>query len=148
MRSGSPNKPGSWFGNFPIEKSAYVFLIHANDCSFSKAFDAVFESEGFHVINTPFRAPNDNAFAERWVRTVREDCLDHILIMNTIHLKRVLVEYSDCYNASRPHHGIEQQTPIPQLHSKSDGLIQKKKVLGGIISDYYRSPTPAAHLSV
>jgi putative transposase len=89
------------------------FLIHDNDRKFSKAFDAVFESEGFHVIQTPFRAPNANAYAERWVRTIREECLDHILIMNTNHLKRVLVEFSDYYNATRPHQGIVQQTPIP-----------------------------------
>ena len=89
------------------------FLIHDNDRKFSKAFDAVFESEGFHVIHTPFRAPNANAYAERWVRTIREECLDHLLIMNTNHLKRVLSEYSDYYNNSRPHQGIDQQTPIP-----------------------------------
>ncbi|MCJ7701341.1 MAG: integrase core domain-containing protein, partial [Anaerolineales bacterium] len=116
------------------------FLIHDNDCSFSKAFDAVFESEGLHVINTPYRAPNANAFAERWVRTAREECLDHILILNAAHLQRVIIEFTDDYNVSRPHQGIEQQTPIPQKHSICNGLIQKRKVLGGIINDYYRSP--------
>jgi len=120
------------------------FLIHDNDHSFSKAFDVVFESEGFHVINTPFRAPNANSFAERWVRTVREECLDHILILNAVHLKSVLFEFTDYYNFSRPHQGIEQQTPIPQEHSISNGSVQKNKVLGGIINDYYRSPTRTA----
>ena len=56
------------------------FLIHDNDCSFSKAFDAVFESEGIYIIHTPFQAPNENAHAERSVCTVRQVCLDHILI--------------------------------------------------------------------
>jgi putative transposase len=65
------------------------FMIHDNDRKFSIAFDAVFESEGIHVIHTPFQAPNANAYAERWVRTVREECLDHIMILNTNHLKRV-----------------------------------------------------------
>ena len=55
------------------------FLIHDNDSSFCPAFDTVFESEGFHVIPTPVRTPNANAFSERWVRTVREECLDYIL---------------------------------------------------------------------
>jgi putative transposase len=81
------------------EKS-FRFLIHDNDCSFSKAFDAVFESEGLHVIHTPFRAPNANAYAERWVRTVREECLDHILILNAAHLRRVLLEFTEYYNSS------------------------------------------------
>jgi len=88
------------------------FLIHDNDTEFSKEFDTVFASEGMRVINTPFRAPNANASAERWVRTVREECLDHILILNTSHLKRVLAECSHYYNTSRPHQGIDQQTPI------------------------------------
>jgi hypothetical protein len=71
------------------------FLIHDNDTKFSNAFDNVFGSEGMHVINTPFRAPNANAYAERWVRSVREECLDYILILNINHLKRVLAEFSN-----------------------------------------------------
>ena len=70
------------------------FLIHDNDTKFSNAFDSVFESEGVRFINTPFCAPNATASAERWVRSVREECLDHILIWHSNHLKRVLIEYS------------------------------------------------------
>jgi len=119
------------------------FLIHDNDGSFCQAFDAVFESEGFHVINTPVRAPNANAFSERWIRSVREECLDLILIINAAHLRRVLMEYVDYYNTARPHQGIEQQIPIPQARPSS-GTIQCRNVLGGIIRDYYRAPTPLA----
>lgn len=118
------------------------FLIHDNDTSFSKAFDAVFKSEGFHIVKTPFQAPNANAYAERWVRTVREECLDHILIMNDVHLSRVLMEYIEYYNTARPHQGIEQNTPIPFAHSMHTGTIERRKILGGIINDYYRSPFP------
>jgi putative transposase len=119
------------------------FLVHDNDTKFSKAFDAVFESEGIHVIHTPFQAPNANAFAERWVRTIREECLDHILIVGSFHLKRVLVEYSNYYNTSRPHQGIDNLIPIPQ-QLRSTGPIHRKQVLGGIINDYYRDTTPFA----
>ena len=115
------------------------FLIHDNDCSFSRAFDAVFESEGFLVIHSPFRAPNANAYAERWVRTVREECLDHILILNAAHLRRVLLEFAEYYNSSRPHQGIDQLTPIPYKIPENNGRIQRRKLLGGIINDYYRS---------
>jgi len=115
------------------------FLIHDNDSKFSNAFDSVFESEGIHVINTPFCAPNANAFAERWVRTVREECLDHILILSTKHLNHVLAEFSNYYNSYRPHQGIEQRTPIPHQLPPS-GAIHRRKILGGIIHDYYRSP--------
>jgi len=125
----------------PGNDRSLCFLIHDNDTKFSKAFDAVFESEGIHVIHTPFQAPNANAFAERWVRTVREECLDHILITGSSHLKRVLVEYSNYYNTSRPHQGIDNQTPIPH-QQRSIGSIHRKKILGGIINNYYRDPAP------
>jgi putative transposase len=115
------------------------FLIHDNDCSFRKAFDAVFESEGISIIHTPFQAPNANAHAERWVRTVREECLDDILIIKAVHLERVLLEFAQYYNASRPHQGIGQQMPIPYKRSTPTGSIQSRTVLGGIINNYYRS---------
>jgi putative transposase len=119
------------------------FLIHDNDGSFCKAFDAVFESEGFHVISSPIRAPNANAFAERWIRSAREECLDLILIINAAHLRRVMIEFVAYYNSSRPHQGIDQQTPIPQA-KPSSGTINCRNVLGGIIRDYYRAPVPLA----
>ena len=115
------------------------FLIHDNDYSFSKAFDAVFEPEGLYIIHTPFQAPNANAHAERWVRTVREECLDHILILNREHLQRVLIEFVQYYNASSPHQGIDQQMPIPRKIPKNTGFIQRRMVLGGTINDYVRS---------
>jgi len=119
------------------------FLIHDNDSSFCPAFDAVFRSEGLHVINSPVRASNANAFSERWVRTVREECLDYILIFNAAHLRRVVIEFVEYYNTARPHQGIDQQTPIPQARPAS-GTIQCRNILGGIIHDYYRAPTPLA----
>jgi len=94
-----------------------------------------------------------NAFAERWVRTVREECLDHILILNIHHLRRVLAEFSTYYNESRPHQGIEQQTPIPHImpfghQFSSYGIIHRRKILGGIINDYHRSPSHPALASI
>jgi putative transposase len=81
----------------------FRFLIRDNDTKFMPTFDTVFETEGIQVIPTPFQAPNANAHAERWVRTVREECLDHILVLNEKHLKRVLDEFvADYYNVVRP----------------------------------------------
>jgi len=119
------------------------FLIHDNDGSFCKAFDAVFESEGFHVIPSPIRAPNANAFAERWIRSAREECLDLILIINAAHLRCVMIEFVAYYNSSRPHQDLDQQTPIPPA-KPSRGTIKCRNVLGGIIRDYYRAPAPLA----
>ncbi len=128
------------------------FLIHDRDTKFTCSFDAVFASEGVEIIRTPYRAPNANAYAERWVRSAREECLDHLLILNERHLRRVLVEYVEYYNGRRPHQGIGQRTPIP-LSEKSAAMpamttrrdpVCRRDVLGGIIHDYYRQHPQAA----
>lgn len=113
------------------------FLIHDRDSKFTTSFDQVFVSEGIDIVRTPFRAPRANAVAERWVRSVRQECLDHLLILNQRHLIRVLKEYIDYYNVSRPHQGLDQQVPIPRPRS-SQGVIRCRDVLGGILHDYYR----------
>ena len=87
------------------------FLIHDRDGKFTKAFATVFATEGIEAIWTPFRAPNANAFAERWVRSVRNESLDHLLIFSEGHLRRVLTEYVVYYNTARPHQGLHQQPP-------------------------------------
>jgi len=116
------------------------FLIRDRDSKFTMEFDTVFKSEGMHIIRTPFQTPNANAFVERWVRTVREECLDQLLIPNEPHLRRVMKTYDDYYNEARPHQGIRQQSPIPRKRHNTFGKVQNRKVLGGIINDYYRSP--------
>ena len=125
----------------------FRFLLRDRDSKYSSVFDHLFESEGMHVIPTPLRAPNANAFAERWVRTVREECLDHLLILNEKHLHRVLLEFINYYETARPHQGLGQQTPIPCPEATGTGQIQTRKVLGGIINDYYRSQLAISHVS-
>lgn len=75
---------------------------------------------------------------ERWVRTVREECLDKILVINQAHLHHVLREYIAYYNGDRPHQGIKQRTPIPQTIPKVGRPIRCRNVLGGILHDYYQ----------
>ena len=87
---------------------------------------------------TPYHAPNANAFAERWIRSVRHECLDQLLILNETHLRRVLIEYVDYYNQSRPHQGLQQRVPIPFQRRSHDGPVYRRDVLGGIIHDYWR----------
>ena len=118
---------------------AMRFVIHDNDSKFTEAFDTVFASEGIEVVHTPYRAPNANAVAERWVRTVREDCLDKVIILNERHLRRVLTEYIDYYNARRPHQGLAQDSPLGLGKASTEGPIRYRNVLGGIIRDYYRA---------
>jgi hypothetical protein len=126
------------------ESREFHFLIRDRDSKFTDAFDHVFESEGMHVIPTPIRAPNANAYAERWIRSVRQECLDHILIINEAHLQRVLKEYVGYYETARPHQGLDQQTPVPRQSLDTSGPIQKRKILGGIINDYYRAASSSS----
>jgi hypothetical protein len=111
-----------------------------NDSKFTAPFDTVFQSEGLRVIRTPFQAPNANAYAERWVRSVREECLDHIPILSQTHLRSVLNTYIDYYNTARPHQGLAQQSAIPHRRAHESGPIQRREVLGGITGDDYRVP--------
>jgi putative transposase len=114
------------------------FLIHDNDSKFTETFDTIVASQQIHVIHTPVRAPNANAFAERWVRTVRNECLDRVLIFSETHLRRVLREYIAYYNFARPHQALAQKTPIPRTSSRAEGSVRCRRVLGGLQNDYYR----------
>jgi len=88
------------------------FLIRDRDAKFCANFDEVFRSEGIRVIKTPVRSPRANAYAERWVRTVRTECLDWLLILGHGHLERVLRRYVRHYNQQRPHRGIDLSVPV------------------------------------
>ncbi len=114
------------------------FLIRDRDKKFTEAFDTIFRSEGMIIIRTPVKAPNANSHAERYVRSVRSECLDKLIIVNQAHLHSVLTECVTLYNTRRPHQGIGQQSPIIRLPEKREGSIQKRPVVGGIINDYYR----------
>jgi putative transposase len=89
------------------------FLIHDRDSKFTRAFDEVFRGEGVEIIRTPCRAPKANAFAERWVGTVRRDCLDWLLISSRRQLERILRVYVDHYNTHRPHRALGLTAPVP-----------------------------------
>ena len=114
------------------------FLIRDNDGKYTEAFDTVFRSAGLKVIRTPYQAPNANAYAERWVRTVREECLNKVLIINQAHLRRVMAEFVTYHNTARPHQGLGQQIPLPRSTPPGSGPVRRHDVLGGIIHDYYR----------
>jgi hypothetical protein len=142
------NPNGQWVAQqarqyiWAIEEREETFrcLIHDNDKKLTKMFDDVFQSKQIRVIHTPIEAPNANSFAERWVRSVREECLDHVLILSEGHLRRVLQTYIEYYNTRRPHQSLEQQAPIPYPEPAKSGTVNCRQLLGGIINDYYRAP--------
>jgi putative transposase len=88
------------------------YLIHDHDAQFAGLCATVFESQRIEFLNIPYEAPNANAVAERWVRSVGEECLDHLIILNERHLCRVLSDYVTYYNARCPHRGIQQDSPL------------------------------------
>ena len=88
--------------SLPERQTPIRFLIHDRDSKFSRAFDEVFKSERIEIIRTPLRAPNANAFAERWVGTIRRDCLDSLLIASRRQLEHILRVYIEHYNTHRP----------------------------------------------
>ena len=124
-----------------IERSEPIrFLIHDRDSKFTAAFDEVFRSEAIRTIRTPVRAPRANAFVERWIGSIRRECLDRLLILNRRHLERVLPAYIHHYNAHRPHRSLNQRPPDlrePPPTSVADrGRVRRRDVLGGLIHEY------------
>ena len=119
----------------------FRFLIRDRDVKFTSAFDAVFAAAGVETVKIPPRAPKANAYAERWVRTVRTECLDWTLIWNRQHLQRVLTSYLEHYNTARPHRGIDLEVPVPAPVATVTTLpaarrVERVDVLGGLIHEY------------
>jgi transposase InsO family protein len=120
-------------------KQRFRFLLHDRDSKFCFDFDAVFRSEGVRIIRTPVRAPNANAHAERWVGTLRRECLDRILILNGRHLDHVLRTYVAHYNRHRPHRSLSLQPPKARSSAAAHTpalRIDRREVLGGLINEY------------
>jgi putative transposase len=120
------------------EQQPFRFLVHDRDSKFSHAFDEVFRTEGIRVIRTPVQAPNANAHAERWVRTVRNDCLDRILILGRRHLEHVLRIYRQHYNAHRPHRALRLMPPDGRdpTPPEATARLRRRDLLGGLIHEY------------
>ena len=98
-----------------------------------------FAQEGVCVIRTTIRSPKANAFAERFVRTVRRECLDHVLVFGERHIGRILREYVRHYNKERPHRGLSIETPEPQLASNhADGEVVRVAKLSGLTNEHHR----------
>ena len=114
------------------------FLIRDRDSKFTAAFDAVFTGADMLIIRTPFRAPRANAITERFIGTLRRECLDHLLITGPRHLAAVLREYTQHYNAHRPHRSLHQRPPQGGTRPHSDAVIRplRRDRLGGIIHEY------------
>jgi putative transposase len=117
----------------------FRFLIRDRDQKFTHDFDEVCRSEGIQIVRTPFRAPAANGVAERFVRTVRSECLDCLLILNQEHLERILAVFMDHYNSHRPHRALALTPPWhmrPATAEWSSADVQRRDRLGGVIHEY------------
>jgi transposase InsO family protein len=116
------------------------FLIRDRDSKFTRDFDEVFRTEGIRVIKAPVRAPKARAYAERWVGSVRRECLDRLLILGSRHLQRVLAAYVRHFNEHRPHRALGQRPPLGAEQPLADVIdldrLRRRDLLGGLIHEY------------
>ena len=121
--------------------SGFRFLIRDRDSKFTAAFDGVFFGNGTRVIKTPVRSPRANSYAERFVGTLRRECLDHVLILGEWHLREVLAGHARHYNGRRPHQALRQGPPLREPGHAVDmtARIEHRRILSGLISEYRRA---------
>jgi len=124
------------------------FLIHDRDACFSPEFDTVLRHAGIEPVRTPFRAPNANSIAERWVRSARGECLNHLVLFGLNSLRRTVRSYKRFFNERRPHQGIGNRVPmtidnLPATDQRTDhdatGKIVCDVALGGLLKSYRRA---------
>src|SRR3954454_19279226 len=117
------------------------FLIRDNDAKYGPRFDHLAAASGIRALRTPVRAPRANAACERFLGSVRRECLDHVLVLGERHLARVLREYVASFNRTRPHQGLGQALPEPSPGKtrSGEGPIRAVPVLGGLHHTYQRA---------
>jgi transposase InsO family protein len=114
-------------------------LICDRDRKWSHGALTFLEREGVHIVRTPFRAPNCNAYAERFVRSIKEECLDRMILLGERHLRRALAEFVAHYHGERNHQGIGNELIQPLERVDGHGPVRRRQRLGGTLNYYYRA---------
>jgi Integrase core domain. len=116
------------------------YLIHDRDPLFTKAFRATLEGSGVHPIRLPSRSPNLNAYAERFVRSIKSECLAQVIPIGEAHLRRAVREYAEHYHFERNHQGIGNRLIDSSTDgSRRSGSIGCRERLGGLLRFYHRA---------
>ena len=105
-------------------------MIVDRDSKLGGKFTTMFKAVGVRVVRTAVRAPLMNAFAERWVGTLRRELLDHVLILGDEHPARLVREYVRLYNEARPHQALDHQQPVPRVPETTGALLRSTFVPG------------------
>ena len=142
----SENPDGGWVTQItrnvtgcdePMSEAHY--LIHDRDTKYTREFRDLLKASGIEPLRLPARSPNLNAFAERWVRSIKDECLNRFILFGEKSLRHVLNEYMAHYHAERNHQGIENAIPFPDERLTNTGItVQKSERLGGLLNFYYR----------
>ena len=118
------------------------FLIHDRDPLFTAAFRETLAAAGVEVVRLPARSRNLNAYAERFVRTIKESCLDRLILVGEGSLRRAVAEFIEHYHRERNHQGLGNQLIVPRpARAIDDERILSRERLGGLLKYYHR---PAA----
>jgi transposase InsO family protein len=129
-----------WQLDLDDEARRPTILIRDRDARFPAPYDTVFRAENVRIVRTPAQAPRANAVAERWVGTVRRECLDWLLILGPWDLEHVLREYVAHYNAARPHRALAFRPPLargqPTWPAAGAAGITRRDDLGGLVHEY------------
>jgi transposase InsO family protein len=141
------NPNGTWMEqvgrNLVDEQRGFVnkkkYLIHDRDPLYTLSFQRTLAGAGVKSLKLPPRSPNLNAYAERFVRSIKQECLGRMILFGERGLKTALREYTEHYHQERNHQGIENQLIVPATAVVGSASIERKKRLGGLLSHYYRA---------
>ena len=119
--------------------SGYRYLIHDRSTLFTREFLMILENGGVKAVRLPVRLPNLNAYAERFVRTIKEECLEQMILIGEGSLRRAVNEFCDHYHRERNHQGLKNKIIEPKFFpTRSGGEVQCRERLGGLLRYYYR----------
>jgi transposase InsO family protein len=116
-----------------------AILICDRDRKWNIAVQHFLKTAGVRVVQTPFRAPNCNAYAERFVRAIKEECLDRVIPLGERHLRQTVAEFVTHYHGERNHQGLDNDLIDQSQQQRAYGLVRRRQRLGGILSFYYRA---------